>query len=362
MSAASAASTWSAERSREASIPQAASTDRRQRCLGVERGGRWRERTTAEACGNTSIAVPRTEPLRYQWRFNSEGIPGATWDSYTRINVRSSDAGSYSVVVSNSVGAVTSASAALVVNGGQPNVPPTVELVSPYQTVNQGEDATFSCYGTGRPTPTYQWRFNGLDIPGATATSYTRHNCQPPDAGSYTAVASNMLGWATSGIGLLTVRVPPTLTTQPHDGSVVAGDSVCFSVVVSGTPPFNYQWRFNGTNIAGATTNLYCRSNVQTNDEGSYSVVVTNLAGSVTSGVAVLTVKGPPHIDQISVVPAVGIQLQVTGAAGHYAIEAATNTLDWLEATNFTTTGSSFQYLDPQPDPTNRFYRVRLVP
>ena len=61
-------------------------------------------------------------------------------------------------------------------------------------------------------------------------------------------------------------------------------------MTATGTAPLSYQWLLGGTNISGANTNAYTRSNVQTNDAGNYSVVVTNIAGSVTSSVATLTV------------------------------------------------------------------------
>ncbi|MBI5774629.1 MAG: immunoglobulin domain-containing protein, partial [Verrucomicrobia bacterium] len=87
----------------------------------------------------------------------------------------------------------------------------------------------------------------------------------------------------------------PTLaiTGQPQSQSLSVGDSVSFSVGVSGTPPVAYQWRFNGTNIAGATNTALTLPSVQLSDGGSYSVEVSNVAGSVTSSNAVLTVTVP---------------------------------------------------------------------
>jgi hypothetical protein len=94
------------------------------------------------------------------------------------------------------------------------------------------------------------------------------------------------------------------------------------------------------------------------------SVLVTNMAGSVLSSNALLTVTQPPppQIDSISLMPGGEIQLQVSGAPGHYAIEATTNLADWAELSNFTTSGASFQYLDGDTSQTQRFYRVRLSP
>ena len=75
--------------------------------------------------------------------------------------------------------------------------------------------------------------------------------------------------------------------------NVNQGGNAAFSVTATGTSPLSYQWRFNGASIGGATASSYTRSNVQTGDAGSYSVIVTNVAGTVTSSNAVLTVNVP---------------------------------------------------------------------
>ncbi len=79
------------------------------------------------------------------------------------------------------------------------------------------------------------------------------------------------------------------ITTQPQDRTVTAFTSATFSVGVSGTPT-GYQWRRNGANISGATTNPYVRTGVTSSTQGGYSVVVTWPNGAVTSADATLTV------------------------------------------------------------------------
>jgi len=87
--------------------------------------------------------------------------------------------------------------------------------------------------------------------------------------------------------------VAPAITTQPQSQTNYVNTSASFSVAVSGTAPLSYQWRFQGNPVANATTNSYTLGSVQTGDAGSYSVIVTNAGGAVTSGVAVLTVLIP---------------------------------------------------------------------
>jgi hypothetical protein len=83
----------------------------------------------------------------------------------------------------------------------------------------------------------------------------------------------------------------PTITSQPSNQTVVAGQSATFSVSATGTSPLAYQWQKNNTNIAGATSPNYMTPATTTADNGSsFVVIVSNSAGSVTSGPAILTV------------------------------------------------------------------------
>lgn len=88
----------------------------------------------------------------------------------------------------------------------------------------------------------------------------------------------------------------PVITNQPQNVTVTVGQSATFSVTASGTSPLSYQWRKNGTNISGATSQSYTKTNVQLSDSGNYSVVVTNSAGSTTSNNAKLTVLAPNQL------------------------------------------------------------------
>jgi hypothetical protein len=87
---------------------------------------------------------------------------------------------------------------------------------------------------------------------------------------------------------------PPTIITQPANQTTTVGASPSFSVVAGGDTPLSYQWRFNGTSIAGATGSSLVLNNVQASQAGNYSVVVTNILGSATSSNALLTVNFPP--------------------------------------------------------------------
>ncbi len=307
-----------------------------------------------------TVSATGSAPLSYQWRLNGTSIAGATASAYTRSNAQPADAGSYSVFVTNVAGSVTSSNAVLTVN-----VPPTIITQPASLAVNQGSNAAFIVLATGTAPLAYQWYFGGLPVSGATDSGFVITNAQPAAAGNYSVEVLNVAGQVTSSNAVLTVNVPPGIDTQPQSVAAAAGSNVTFTVTATGTPAPSYQWRFNGTNLAYGTASAYVCNNAQTKDAGSYSVVVSNLAGMVTSTDAVLTVTlpSPPQIDSISVLPDDRIQLQVTGEPGHYAVEATTNVVvvDWVELTNLTTTGTTFQYLDPETNLTQRFYRIRLV-
>lgn len=89
-------------------------------------------------------------------------------------------------------------------------------------------------------------------------------------------------------------NVPPAIVVPPARGYVVTGSNAVLTVVASGTAPLSYQWRFNGTNLAGATGASYTRVNAQPSDSGYYQVIVSNAWGVVESVPVLLEVMLPP--------------------------------------------------------------------
>ncbi|MDD5139086.1 MAG: FG-GAP-like repeat-containing protein [Verrucomicrobiales bacterium] len=89
------------------------------------------------------------------------------------------------------------------------------------------------------------------------------------------------------------INSPPAITNQPTSVTNYVGSTVSFSVGATGTTPLSYQWKLNGTNIPGATGLTLMIPNVQFTDAGNYSVLITNIAGSVLSSNATLNVVEP---------------------------------------------------------------------
>jgi alpha-tubulin suppressor-like RCC1 family protein len=139
----------------------------------------------------------------------------------------------------------------------------------------------------------YQWRKNGVVILGAISASYRIADVLSNDSGGYDVMVSNYLGSVTSAAATLTVSPPspPSITTQPVSQSAVTAGTATFSVAATGTEPMKYQWRKDGTAISGATNSSISFSNVQTEQLGSYTVVISNSLGSVTSAATSLSVS-----------------------------------------------------------------------
>lgn len=155
-----------------------------------------------------SVEVNGTAPFTYQWRKDGQNINGATGATYTIASTVSGDAAAYSVVVTNSVSSVTSNNATLTVNPA--TAAPSFTTQPTDQTVAAGAPVTFTAAASGNPSPTYQWKKNGVTIGGATNSNYTIASVAAGDAGDYTVVATNSVSSATSSSAHLTVIVPPS--------------------------------------------------------------------------------------------------------------------------------------------------------
>ena len=143
---------------------------------------------------------------------------------------------------------------------------------------------------------TFQWFLGTNAILVTTNSAFCLTNVQPSQAGTYSAVVTNIYGAATSAPAVLAVSAEPIIGGFTTNQQVMAGDTVSFSVVVTGWMPMTYQW-FPGTNAVLVTTNsVLCLTNIQPSQAGSYKVVVTNVYGAATSAPAMLTVTGAPVI------------------------------------------------------------------
>ena len=204
------------------------------------------------------------------------------------------NAGDYRVIVANTAGSVTSLVATLIVQS-----PPFITAHPQPVTVVSNQSANFSVSAGGTPPLTYQWQFNGGNIPNATNTSLLLLNVLPSQAGNYRAQVLNTAASAFSSNALLTVQVPAHFTVQPTNVNAVPGTNVTLVAQALGAGAVRYQWRFNGTNLLHATNASHSFTGANLTDHhGSFSVVIQDDITTVTSATAFVYVLVKPGIVQ----------------------------------------------------------------
>lgn len=231
---------------------------------------------------------------QFQWMKGSERVTGATADTLTLANAQPANSGVYSVVVSNKYGWVSSSSVTVTVIAT--SLP--VIIRQPSGTArNEGDSASFEVTASGTPTPTYRWRKNGNIIAGATLTRISLSNLQQADAGSYDVLVTNSRGTVMSTAANLIVLatpppsaiVPTSVSAQPKGAQLAPNETLSLRVAATGEQ-LTYQWKKDGSALAGATGSTLEIGRATSSDTGFYSVVVRGDNGTVESDVAIVTV------------------------------------------------------------------------
>jgi len=252
------------------------------------------------ASASFSVSVCGTPPFTYQWRFNSAPIPNATNATFTLVSAAPSDAGQYSVTVSNPAGSVTSLPATLVVQ-----FPPLIVSHPQPVTAIRDQSATFNVTAGGTPPFSYQWRFNGVNLPGQTNFSLVIFPVRTNDAGTYSVLVQNAAGTTASASALLSVLIPATVTQQPvsrtNKLTLASTNPVAynptnatFTANAVGIGALTYQWKRNGVAVPGANSPSYTVVNVTPADAGNYTLSVTDSVGPTESLPAALVVLVDP--------------------------------------------------------------------
>ena len=276
-----------------------------------------------------SVNVTGAGPLFYQWRTNGVNIAGATNASYVITTALLNNSATYTLVVSNAFGSVTSQTATLTVlvpvndafanatlvsgtnfsvtgsNVGatkEPNEPATIagnaggssvwwtwtapaDGTITLDTSSSSFDTLLAVY-TGNSLASLNLLVSDDDYTNRTslvtfgAKSNKTYRIQVDGyAGAAGSIQLN-LNWSPP--------VPPSFSQSPQPQADIAGASVAFSAAAVGSPPLHYQWRKNGGNISGATNTTYTISRIGSSDAANYDVVVSDELGSTNSSSAVL--------------------------------------------------------------------------
>jgi len=303
-----------------------------------------------DAAGNTStcsfdiIVAPDDEPpvwtcIGDQTECASTGSPytmiGDAWDPEVTENCSGTLTKSYTLSgattgtgtslnnVEFGVGTTTVTWTATDVNGNSStcqfdvviNEMPAVSITEGDQSICLNGSVTFSATASGTPAPTFQWYKDGVELTGETGTTLTIGTVAETDAGSYTVEVSNSCGAAISAPATLTVSTPPVITKQPASQSDCRGNSVVFSVVVTGgNTPYTYSWEMmrpsetwipasgepNISFPAPGEMQVDNSGNPDNPDQTQYRVTVSDACGnSETSALATLTVNEVEDVDLV---------------------------------------------------------------
>lgn len=293
-----------------------------------------------------TVTATGTAPLSYQWYFNgtaltdSDRITGTSTAALSISNAQFTDAGNYSVLVSNAFGLVTSTGAVLAVISPplitqQPFLTPTNQQ-SPmlYPPVPPGSSVVLRVAATGSLPLLYQWRFNGADVPGATNATLPLLNLNYVQSGYYSVEIRNAFG-VTNSVKLLLNVSDVLLAGQPFIGSsnmppaltdviaVAAGGSHIMALKTDGAVR---TWLANNNNLFGspfAVTNIPASvTNVTAISAGYDHCLALRSNGTVVAWGSVGTHTNVP----------IGLSNVVAIAAGQfrsYAVKADGTVTSW---------------------------------
>lgn len=239
-----------------------------------------------------SVVVSGTPPFKYQWEYETTSITDASSSTYAFV-LSESTRGRYRVKITSTLNNKVIYSNYISV--GTPGV--ATILTQPVgSNVEPGAPYTLSVIVLSGTTPSYQWKKTVAGVEtnvGTDQNTLVFSSFSLSDVGAYRVVITNADGSVSSTSVQLTYGIPPTIVTQPTSRTVVVAGSTTFSVDVSGTAPFTFQWKRNGEPVVGATSRIYTISPVIPDDAGAYTVDISNISGiKITSFTAALAVNG----------------------------------------------------------------------
>lgn len=152
------------------------------------------------------------------------------------------------------------------------------------------------------------WKINGSLIAQRTNTSaFTSGNVMVGYMDAFPSIAvpasDAFVLFDNVRVEVAATSAPPAIATQPEPVSIYPEEDATFSVAATGSGTLHYQWLFDGAPIPGATDNTYTRQDVQPEDVGNYSVIVSNNIGVTVSANALLQLLDSPYVNAVQATP-----------------------------------------------------------
>lgn len=257
------------------------------------------------------VTANGTAPLRYQWRFNGNAIPNATNATLLLPAIQPEQAGAYDVLAFDNHGSVLSATAniALRFPAFIQSQPASVQVrVRPDPAAPAVTNTSFTVTAYSPSPMTFQWFFNGAEIPGATGSTLAITNVQLASGGDYTVRITDAVGSVQSAPAALIPLITPTIVQGVTPQFVAPGATVTLSVVAAGSPfPFGYEWRRGSASIRSNTVNSATNFHTFTASAtpfatNQYRVVVRNLASIAVSANSLAAIITLPDFDQDGII------------------------------------------------------------
>ena len=211
-------------------------------------------------------------------------------------------------------------------NGAGVQAPPIITLQPQPATLTEGAVAALSVAATGAGSLQYQWRQNGLSLPGATSTVFSIHYAVGENAGLYDVIVGNAGGSALSTGAVVRVAIPPSVLIAPTNVPTRPGSNVVFTVIAGGEKPLSYQWRRNGVLLPGETAATLTKTNAQLSDDADYEVTIMNASGSASVTAHLFILINPvftlqPLSQQVPVNSPVTLSVAYTGNPAPFSVE-----------------------------------------
>jgi gliding motility-associated-like protein len=240
---------------------------------------------------NLSVTATGTN-LTYQWFRGTTALTGQTSNILNIAAVTTAEAGTYTVVITNPCGTVTSTNAVVIVN-----TLPAITAQPVGTTICEGQAINLSVTATGTGL-TYQWSLGGVAIPGATSATYTVASATLANAGNYTVLVNGICNApVNSAVATVVVNQGTSFPVPPQGSTVCSGQPVTLTAPTNGGTNVTYQWFQGSTPIPGATADTYTITSSTVADSGNYTLVATVAScGTFTSPVAVVVVNQAPAI------------------------------------------------------------------